>query len=287
MSIGQHRLSRRDFFMLMGVAIAAAMPGCTPADDASQETFEPTPRSLEQIKTEHFLRVGILTDNRPLSYLDRYGNYAGIDGYLCPYLYEKTGLPIEYVAVDPRDRYETLLSGAADICIASMSPSDAQSDDVIFTRPYVQLQLGLVSPNDAKVEDVSTLKPGELVVCEGSYAAQYVEERWPELEPRSFKTLTDTMAVFKNGQAAALLGDEIYLSAWLKVNNGYALSMRGIDDPRTIAVAIRAGEDDLCSYIDKHISSFIANGYSRKAYEKYVESAVKDDYSSILLKNAE
>lgn len=289
MSQAQRILSRRSFLGLQAATLCTMLSGCSAGHDEEPpaETTPAAPRTLDEIRASGMLRVGLYSDSKPLSYINSKGNFSGLDGYLCPFITEHSGLGIDYVAIDPPARYNELTSGAVDVCLAEMSPSDASSDDVTFTRPVFRLQLGLASPSSHPIESVEQLAEGELIVCEGTYAAQYAQDIWPEVKLRPYQTMTDARVALEGGKGIALLADEIDLACWTKSHKDFALSMKAIGDPRYVAPAVAAGQDELLSLLDDILSKFISGGYSRKAYDKLVKPYVPDGYDSMLCKNDE
>lgn len=282
-------LSRRSFFALQAAALAAALPACGGSAEQDSATPAPeqrtSPRSIDEIRESGKLRVGIHSDNKPFGFVGQGGYYVGINGYFCIYLPYKIGVGIEYVAIDAPDRYDALARHDVDLALTEMSPADERSDEVTFTRQLYHMQLSLASPNTAPITDVSQLAGKELIVCEGTYAAQYARETWPDVTLRPYQTFTDSHVALEEGHGAALLGDDLGLLAWLKAKKGYTLSMRGIGSARYVAPAVVAGNDELRDLIDKAASDFISSGYSKKGYEKYVKPTITENQVAVLCSN--
>lgn len=286
----QQQVTRRAFLGMAGLALAGTLAGCGRREEFGGPELNPReagatgPRTLDDIRVSGVCNVGIVSDNRPLSGIDGTGNYRGLDQYFCLYFTERTWIGVNYVAVDPRDRYDRLLSGEIDVCVSEMSPSDERASEVAFAHPLYQLQLGLVSPKSAPVNAVENLGQGPLVVCEGSYAEQYARATWPGVELRSYPTLSSARTALEQGKGIALLDEEISAFWWVKEHGGYTLGVKAIGEPRRVAPAVAAGCDDVLAEITEVTADFIKYSWLARAYEYVVLPDVGEEYKSILCK---
>lgn len=277
MSMPRHTLTRRSFVSLQAAALVSLLSGCAPGAEEDARKGGGPLRSLEDIR-ENGLRVGVCSDEMPLDYIGSRGNYDGYAKHFCLYLSEDTGIGVEYFAMDPRDRYSMLESHEVDLVLTSMSPADARADAVLFAHPLLHLALGVVSPKSAPVDRVEQLAEKELIVCEGTYAEQYVKGCVGDTKLKSYPTLTDAYLALEGGHGAALVGDELGILAWLKGKDDYVLSLRDFTAPRDYAPAMAAGSDDLRVLLDGVVDGFISSGNSKKAFEKYIEKNILGGY---------
>lgn len=276
------QISRRAFLGLAGLSLSSLLPACSTPDEAPQLEDLGRPRTLDEIRASGHWRIGIYTDARPLAGIDGGGNYSGLDHYLCNYFIDKTRLWVNVVPIDPRDRYDALLSGKTDVCISGMSPSDDRAGEVAFANPLYRLRLALASPNDALVESAEQLAGGTLIVCEGSYAEQYAAATWPEVPRRPYATISSAHQALVDGQGTALLEDEVPMVFWLKETPGFSLGMRGIGEERIIAPAVAPGQEDVLEQVTTVTRNFITNGWSRTAFDTLVLPDVGETYSGML-----
>ena len=291
MSESQHNMTRRSFMGLQAATLGSLLAGCSADEESTPEDQDQVVafRSLEEMRAAWTLRVGVYSDNKPFCYMGSKGTYEGYDPYFCLLFRERTGCEPDYVAVDPCTRYDVLASGRVDVMLAEMSPSDVRADEALFTRPFMKLQLGVVSPIASPIDSVDQLADKTLIVCEGSYAEQFAEETWPEVTLKSYKTISDAFVALKNG-GDALLGDELTILSWLKSHDDYTLALRQVSEPRYISAAVPAGQDEVRDFIDEQASAYIANAYSNKAYSKYVEPNIPGGfygYKDVLCGNGE
>ena len=272
-------LSRRAFIGAQALLLASLV-GCGPADEASQADDAPaSPRSLDEIAGSGFVRVGITSDDRPLGYISMRGNYAGYDHYFSLFLATRLGVgEVRCVAIDPKERYEALLANKVDVLLVGASPDDEAGEGVAYVRPPYAQRLCVVSPEAAVVDAADKLSGGELIVCEGTYAARYAERTWPDVALRRYETHTDTWRALEDGRGIGVLTDEVSGLSWVSgAEEPFVCGMLGIGDEHAVCPAIAAGQDDLYNAVDQAVKAFHKNEYGQKAYtdyiEKYVDSA--------------
>ena len=285
-------LSRRAFLSLSALALSAVGSGCSSAqeseatgDGSSQPETKPV-RTLQDIYDTRVVNVGIRSDYEPFAYINANGQYTGFDQYFCQFLAYTLGSTANYIPVDSKSCYDKIGTHDVDVCVAQMSPNDMRAGEVDFTLPLYKLQLGVVSPAAAVVDTVEQLKQGELIVCEGSYAQQYAMDTWPKVTLRPYDTMTDAYGALEAGKGIALITDEIAAECWVRKNDAYVLSMRGIGEPRIIAAAIAPGNDEFLKRCNKSVREYILNYEVNKAYDKHLDPTVGPDYRIMFIERA-
>lgn len=119
-------LAARILWMSLGVAFALA--ACASA--------APRSSTLERVKADGVVRVGIRFDNPPLSYIDPDGNWVGFDVDLANELAERLGVELEAVKVDETTRISFLQEGKIDMAVASMNHTRKREAAVDFSITY-------------------------------------------------------------------------------------------------------------------------------------------------------
>lgn len=267
-------VSRRAFLGIQALAVMSAFTGCANAEGTATPS---APRSLDEIISSGFVSIGVCSDNEPLCHIGPSGNYDGLDQSFASYLAAEIGVSTNYVCVDPRERYDALLSGAIDVCISQMSPSDARSSEVAFVAPLYVLQLGVVSATEDSFSSIEQLDGGELIVCEGSYAQEFARTTWPDVPLRTYSTLSETYEALEAGYGKALISDEVCAAAWLKDRDDFVIGMRALGEPRLIAPAAAPTQEELLNKTQSAVAGFITLGYRARAYAEEVRPAIGSD----------
>ena len=113
-----------------------------------------TARTLDEIKADGTLKIGVFSDKKPFGYIDENGEYQGYDVYLARRLAEDLGVELELVSVDAPNRVEYLQSAKVDIILANFTVTAERAEVVDFALPYMKVALGVVSPDSALITDV-------------------------------------------------------------------------------------------------------------------------------------
>lgn len=162
---------------LLAVSLTvAAFAGCgnakadtaKPADNAESsqvsEAGKSVYRTLDEIKASGKVTIGVFSDKNPFGYVDENGDYKGYDVYFAERIAKDLGLEVEYVSTEAASRVEYLETGKVDIVLANFTVTEERAQKVDFALPYMNVALGVVSPEDAVITDLSQVGPDEQVI---------------------------------------------------------------------------------------------------------------------------
>ena len=145
-------------FLSLTVA-ASLLAGCgaktaEPDASAGKGTF----RTLEEIKSSGTINIGVFSDKSPFGYVDENGEYQGYDVYFANRIGEDLGVKINYVSTEAANRIEYLQTGKVDIILANFTVTPERAQEVDFALPYMNVALGVVSPEDAVITSLDEIK---------------------------------------------------------------------------------------------------------------------------------
>ncbi|MDX2136734.1 MAG: ABC transporter substrate-binding protein, partial [Chloroflexota bacterium] len=122
------------------------------------------------------LRVGVDPSSPPFAYYE--GNaLVGLEIDLSTALGDRLGVPVQLVALGFDGLYDALRADQADVIIAATSPDPQRTVDVIFSRPYFDNGLLIVSPASAPLPAMQVVAGRELALAFGS-SAHTEANRW-------------------------------------------------------------------------------------------------------------
>ena len=171
--------------LIMAASVAACGPNAaTPSEENNASnggatTSKVTARSLDEIKKSGVLKVAVFSDKAPFGYIDKDGKNAGYDIVFAERLAKDLGVKVKYTSVDPAARVDVLTSNKVDITLANFTVTDERKEKVDFAKPYMKVALGVVSPENAEITDVSQLKGKTLIIAKGTTAESYFEKATP------------------------------------------------------------------------------------------------------------
>lgn len=233
-----------------------------------------TARTLDEIRESGKLVIGVFSDKKPFGYVDENGEYQGYDVYLARRLAEDLGAELELVSVDAPNRVEYLQSAKVDIILANFTVTDERAEVVDFALPYMKVALGVVSPDSARITDVSELRGKTLIVSKGTTAETYFTENELEVNLLKFDTYTEAFNALLDGRGDALSTDNTEVLAWAIDNEGFTVGVESLGSLDTIAPAVQKGNEALLAWINDEIVALGEENFFHADYE----ATLKDVY---------
>ena len=178
----------------------AAIGGSTSAsaDDSSKVVY----RTLDEITEDGKINIGVFSDKNPFGYVDENGEYQGYDVYFARRIGEDLGVEVNFVSTEAANRVEYLETGKVDIVLANFTVTPERAEKVDFALPYMNVALGVVSPDSRVITDLSELGPDDqVIVISGTTAEDYLIKNNPEIRLQKY----DTYANAKNALETAML----------------------------------------------------------------------------------
>lgn len=226
--------------------------------------------SLEQIKVNGKVRIGVFSDKPPFGYVDENGENQGFDVYIAKRLAKDLlgdENAVEFVLVEAANRVEYLQSGKVDIILANFTVTEERAENVDFAKPYMKVALGVVSPDDAPITDVEQLKDKTLIVNKGTTADTFFTENYPEIELLKFDQNTEAFNALKDGRGDALAHDNTLLFAWTNENPGFTTGITSLGNLDTIAPAVQKGNTELLNWLNDEIQKLGKENFIHEAYD--------------------
>ena len=191
-------------------------------------------RTVDEIKADGTIRIGVFSDKAPFGYVDENGKYAGYDVYFAERLAQDLGVKVEYVSTDPASRVEFVETGKVDVVLANFTVTEERAQKVDFCLPYMKVALGIVSPESAEITDPEQLNGKKLIVCKGTTAETYFAENYPDIELVKYDQYADAYNALLDGRGDALSTDNTEVLAWAISNPGFTVGVESLGQIDTI-----------------------------------------------------
>ena len=111
-------------------------------------------RTLDEIKEDGTINIGVFSDKNPFGYVDENGEYQGYDVYFANRLGEDLGVDVNFVSTEAANRIEYLQTGKVDVILANFTVTPEREEEVDFALPYMNVALGVVSPDSNVIESL-------------------------------------------------------------------------------------------------------------------------------------
>lgn len=261
---------------LVGVALIGCSNDSTDTTDNTDNTSAGTARTLDEIKESGEVVIGVFSDKKPFGYVDENGDYQGYDIYYGNRIAEDLGVEVKYVPVEAASRVEFLETAKVDIILANFTVTEERAEKVDFVLPYMKVSLGVVSPDDALITDVSQLEGKTLITPKGTTADIYFTENHPEVNLLKFDQYSEAYGALLDGRGDAFSTDNTEVLAWALENEGYSVGIDSYGEPQTIAAAVQKGNGELLEWLNDHIVTLGEEEFFHKNYEQTLEPAYGD-----------
>ncbi|KFI94180.1 hisj2 [Bifidobacterium saguini DSM 23967] len=270
--------------LMMAVSVAACGPSAgTPSDSASSDSSSSSSsanakaRTLDEIKKSGKIKIAVFSDKAPFGYVDQDGKYQGYDVVFAERLAKDLGVDVEYTSVDPAARVDVLTSNKVDLVLANFTVTDERAEKVDFAKPYMKVALGVVSPEDAQITDVSQLDGKTLIIAKGTTAETWFEKNAPNVTLQKYDQYADAYNALLDGRGDAFSTDNTEVLAWAKANKGFKVGITHLGDDDTIAPAVQKGNKELLDFVNEEIAKLGEENFFHKDYEQTLEPVYGDE----------
>ena len=241
-------------------------------------------RTLDEIKASGTINIGVFSDKNPFGYVDENGEYQGYDVYFARRIGEDLGLTVNYVSTEAANRVEYLETGKVDIILANFTVTAERAEKVDFALPYMNVALGVVSPDSRVIRDLSEIGEGDqVIVISGTTAEDYLIKNNPEITLQKYDTYANAKNALENGNAVAWANDNTEVIAFALENAGYTDGIPSLGSQDTIAPAVSKGNETLLTWINDEIKALAAENFFHKDYEATLVDTYGLDYEDSLV----
>ncbi len=254
------------------------------AGAASQDSGDKVYRTLDEIKADGKINIGVFSDKNPFGYVDENGEYQGYDVYFAERIGKDLGVEINYVSTEAASRVEYLETGKVDIVLANFTVTEERAEKVDFALPYMNVALGVVSHEDNVIESLDQIGPDDqVIVISGTTAETYLEKNNPEIKLQKFDTYATAKTSFENGTGVAWANDNTEVIAYSIENEGYVVGIPSLGSQDTIAPAVSKGNTTLLDWLNDEIKTLGNENFFHADYEATLLDTYGKDYEETLV----
>ena len=244
----------------------------------------PVYRTLDEIKADGKINIGVFSDKNPFGYVDENGEYQGYDVYFAERIGQDLGVKINYVSTEAANRVEYLETGKVDIILANFTVTPERAEKVDFALPYMNVALGVVSPDSRVITDLSELGADDpVIVISGTTAETYLIANNPEIKLQKYDTYANAKNALENGNGVAWANDNTEVIAFALQNAGYTVGIPSLGSQDTIAPAVSKGNNTLLQWLNDEIVSLADEQFFHKDYEATLAETYGLDYEESLV----
>ena len=275
-------LKRAGAALLVLMMIAATLTGCGQKSD--KKDGRTVYRTVDEIKASGTINIGVFSDKSPFGYVDENGEYQGYDVYFANRIGEDLGVKINYVSTEAANRIEYLQTGKVDIILANFTVTPERAREVDFASPYMNVALGVVSPDSAVITSLEDIGPeDQVIVISGTTAETYLEKNYPNIRLQKYDAYAEAKTAFENGNGVAWANDNTEVIAFAIENPGYTVGIPSLGSADTIAPAVTKGNESLLNWLGDEIAALGKERFFHADYEATLLDTYGSDYEDTLV----
>lgn len=232
---------------------------------------------LDDIIASGVLRCAVVLDFPPMGSRDASNNPQGFDVDTCNDLAKALGVTAEIVETPFPDRIPALISGRADVGVASTSDTLERAKTIGFSIPYFAFTFNVVTRKDAGIDSYESLKGHKVGSTSGTYEAIRLEKDvndWadPAGGFQAFQSQADVFLALSQGQidATAVTSTVAFATA---ADPNFSNLMVGGQAPYDIdyvsLITLRE-EYGMINYLNLFVNQQIRTGRYKELYNKWI-----------------
>lgn len=276
----------KKFLKTAGAALLAlmmiALTGC--GRGSGKQDGKTVYRTVDEIKASGVINIGVFSDKSPFGYVDENGQYQGYDVYFANRIGQDLGVKINYVSTEAANRIEYLQTGKVDIILANFTVTPERAQAVDFASPYMNVALGVVSPDSAVITSLEDIGPeDQVIVISGTTAETYLEKNYPSIKLQKYDAYAEAKTAFENGNGVAWANDNTEVIAFAIENPGYTVGIPSLGSADTIAPAVTKGNESLLTWLNDEIAALGKERFFHADYEATLLDTYGSDYEDTLV----
>jgi polar amino acid transport system substrate-binding protein len=238
---------------------------------------------LDDIISSGKLRCAVTLDFPPMGSRDKDNNPIGFDVDTCGDLAKALGVDMEIVDTPFPDRIPAIVSGRADVAVASTSDTLERAKTVGFSIPYFAFQTIVIAHKGSGISSYESLKGHKVGAVAGTYEAISLEKdvkKWadPNGSFRSYQTQNDVWLALDEGLIDGTVLANAGAAAAVKSGKFNNIEMGGncpypID---FVAIATLREEYGLINYLSLFVHQQVRSGRAQELYDKWIGGKMPD-----------
>lgn len=275
-------LKRAGAALLVLMMIAATLTGC--GQESDKKDGRTVYRTVDEIKASGTINIGVFSDKSPFGYVDENGQYQGYDVYFANRIGQDLGVKVNYVSTEAANRIEYLQTGKVDIILANFTVTPERAQEVDFASPYMNVALGVVSPDSAVITSLEDIGPeDQVIVISGTTAETYLEKNYPNIRLQKYDAYAEAKTAFENGNGVAWANDNTEVIAFAIENPGYTVGIPSLGSADTIAPAVTKGNESLLNWLGDEIAALGKERFFHADYKATLLDTYGSDYEDTLV----
>ena len=225
--------------------------------------------TLDSIRSRKKLMVAIDLGSPPFGQTDARMQPTGSDVETAQLLAADWGFPLEIVQVTSPNRVPFLLTGKADMVMASFSVTEERKRVIDFSKAYGVIQIVIAAKKGVEIADYSALAGKRVGTTRGSSNDNAFTALNTGAQIVRYDDDATLITALVSGQVDIMATSPQVMAAANGRASGAAFEVKLVVRTNPYAIGIRKGETALQTALNEWIDKNLANGKLGEIYKKY------------------
>lgn len=218
-------------------------------------------QSIREILESGTIRIGVNAGAPPFSIVDQSGATVGYDVDTANLIAKYLGVKAEITPFSAAARIPALESSKVDVVIATLSPTPARAQAVMFTMPYCTFQIVILGAPDSPVAQFSDLSNVRVGITRGTpQEASVVAGAPADAVLTRFDDDSTTMQALIAGQVDVIAIPETVYAELKKVRPELSFEPKFVLYNQFMSIAVRKDAHELRQWLNTTLSFIKNNG---------------------------
>ena len=218
------------------------------------------------------LRVGMDLSYPPFETIGPDGKPTGISVELAQGLADRLGRPLVIENISFPGLIPALKSGKIDVIISSMTATPERAKAVAFSEPYLTAGLAALVPAASTAQGLGDLDQSDrtIVVRQGTTGEVFARTKVQKARVITLDKESACVLEVTQGKADAFIYDQMSVFQNAKRNPQSTRALLNPLQKESWAIALRQGDEELRTRVNKFLTEFRAGGGFDRLAEKYL-----------------
>ncbi|WP_419899330.1 transporter substrate-binding domain-containing protein [Roseomonas sp. USHLN139] len=226
--------------------------------------------ALDSIRARKKLLIAIDLGNPPFGQSDAQMQPTGSDVETGKLLAADWGMPMELVQVTGPNRVPFLLTGKADMVIASFSVTPEREKVIDFSAPYGVIQIVVAAKKGVEIKDLASLAGKRVGTTRGSSNDKEFTDRNTGAQIIRYDDDATLITALVSGQVDIMATSPQVMQAANQRHPQAPFEVKITLKTNNYAIGIRKGETALQTELNSWISANLKNGKLNEIYKKFL-----------------
>jgi polar amino acid transport system substrate-binding protein len=215
------------------------------------------------------LLVAIDTNNPPWGQMDTSMQPDGIDVAVAKLMAKYMGVPMELVPVTSQNRIPYVVTGKADVVMATLSITPQRALQVWYSIPYAFQDSVIMTSDKSPIKSFNDLNGKKVSVVRGAIQDALVTKLAPRAQMQRFDSDAATIQALVSGQVDATATGFLIPAQTTKANPGKTFVTRLKLGTQHIAIGMKKDSPDLLQWTNTFIYHIRTNGELEEIIKHY------------------